>query len=506
VGTGLSGASGPFLEYAARARANPHFDLEERAHRVDIAQRMHGMLVAAHEGSLVLRGAVATVFRGHFGGRQFSLTEGPQNQWLQAWAVADGPSLTKGLVGFVEGDHGPEERFASFARAAEEAAGAGKIELDPGAVLALGSLFNFSVEALALPVISVPLYERLEGLLGSELAPDASLDEQYAHHLAFTRRLREEMEASGIPIRDMVDAQSLIWVAAEEAEIWAPDSPATDRAARERPETYLSMCAIYRDEGPYLREWIEFHRLVGVERFYLYNDRSRDDHLAVLEPYIERGIVVLHDWNAFPAPQGSAYEHCLAEYGDQSRWIAFIDLDEFLFSPSFQSLPEVLAELEDSPGVGVNSVFYGTSGYRTRPAGLVIENYLENDAGEGKRAIKSIVDPTRTASCLSVHHFSYHDGMAVNEHGYPIPAQFTKSVSHSRLRINHYWARSEEQFRAKLASPMPATGTFRAWYDTRRLRGGRVNELSYEILKHAPALHEALEGVPVTRQGGGSED
>ena len=35
--------------------------------------------------------------------------------------------------------------------------------------------------------------------------------------------------------------------------------------------TYLSICAVYRDEGPYLREWIEFHRLVGVERFYLYD-------------------------------------------------------------------------------------------------------------------------------------------------------------------------------------------------------------------------------------------
>ena len=27
---------------------------------------------------------------------------------------------------------------------------------------------------------------------------------------------------------------------------------------------YLAVCAIYRNEGPYLREWIEFHRLVGV--------------------------------------------------------------------------------------------------------------------------------------------------------------------------------------------------------------------------------------------------
>ena len=33
-----------FLEYAAWARANPKFDLEEREHRLEIAQRMRGML------------------------------------------------------------------------------------------------------------------------------------------------------------------------------------------------------------------------------------------------------------------------------------------------------------------------------------------------------------------------------------------------------------------------------------------------------------------------------
>lgn len=31
---------------------------------------------------------------------------------------------------------------------------------------------------------------------------------------------------------------------------------------------YLAVCAIFRDEAPYLAEWIEFHRLVGVEHFY----------------------------------------------------------------------------------------------------------------------------------------------------------------------------------------------------------------------------------------------
>jgi hypothetical protein len=31
---------------------------------------------------------------------------------------------------------------------------------------------------------------------------------------------------------------------------------------------YQSIWALYQDEAPYMREWVEFHRLMGVEHFY----------------------------------------------------------------------------------------------------------------------------------------------------------------------------------------------------------------------------------------------
>jgi len=43
-------------------------------------------------------------------------------------------------------------------------------------------------------------------------------------------------------------------------------------AAAGRP--YLAACTRMRNEGAYLREWIEFHRLVGVDVFYLFDDAS----------------------------------------------------------------------------------------------------------------------------------------------------------------------------------------------------------------------------------------
>src|SRR5690348_6409443 len=67
-----------------------------------------------------------------------------------------------------------------------------------------------------------------------------------------------------------------------------------DRTAQARPfRYYLSACAIFRNEAPYLAEWLVFHLGVGVEHFYLYENNSTDDFESVLAPFFERGEVTL---------------------------------------------------------------------------------------------------------------------------------------------------------------------------------------------------------------------
>ena len=72
----------------------------------------------------------------------------------------------------------------------------------------------------------------------------------------------------------------------------------------------VSICAIFKNEAKYLKEWIEFHRIIGVEHFYLYNNNSDDNYLDVLKTYVEQGIVDLIEW-PFAQGQISAYRHCV---------------------------------------------------------------------------------------------------------------------------------------------------------------------------------------------------
>ena len=141
------------------------------------------------------------------------------------------------------------------------------------------------------------------------------------------------------------------------------------------PAHYLSACAVYRNEGPYLREWVAFHKLMGIERNYLYNNRSDEDgHREALAPYVDEGRwsctngrSACRRASSRAATQTATYQHCIQNYGHDSRWIAFIDLDEFLFSPTGLSLPDILSEYERWPGVGANWAMFGPSGTRPSP-------------------------------------------------------------------------------------------------------------------------------------------
>jgi hypothetical protein len=263
--------------------------------------------------------------------------------------------------------------------------------------------------------------------------------------------------------------------------------------AEAEPPLYLAACMTYKNHASYLEEWIEFHKLVGMERLYLYDNGSDDNHADVLAPYVEEGSVVAHH---FPGVKQryAALDHCVATYKDEARWIAFIDVDEFLFSPSGSPVSDVLRDYEEFSAVGVNSAVFGTAGHKARPSGTVIESYQMRGPLR-HRAIKSIVDPRRTIRCVGGHNFVYESGFAVDLLKRPIDGPRTERFvreGENLLRLNHYYTKSEEELREKWSVPRPDTGDMRDPAEYERLVS-LPNEIQDDkILIYLPELREAL--------------
>ena len=87
----------------------------------------------------------------------------------------------------------------------------------------------------------------------------------------------------------------------------------------------VAVCAIFKNEEPYLKEWLEFNHIIGVEHFYLYNNNSEDDYQTVLQPYIDNGLVTLIQW-PHNQKQMECYMSCIEGYSKETKWLGFIAL------------------------------------------------------------------------------------------------------------------------------------------------------------------------------------
>ena len=61
----------------------------------------------------------------------------------------------------------------------------------------------------------------------------------------------------------------------------------------------LAICAMFKNEAPWLKEWILYHHeVLKVDHFYLYNNDSTDQYKEILQPFIDQQWVELIDWSS----------------------------------------------------------------------------------------------------------------------------------------------------------------------------------------------------------------
>ena len=233
------------------------------------------------------------------------------------------------------------------------------------------------------------------------------------------------------------------------------------RALRKEPklnfENFLSIVSIAKNEGKYLKEWIDYHSLVGVEKFYIYDNNSSDDTKSVLEPYIAKGIV---EYKFFPGDkrQMPAYHEAIDNYKNKSKWIAFIDLDEFIVPVENETVADFLRIIpENVRQLLAGWMIYGSSGFETSPEGLVIENYKYHMEENYDFQVKAIINPRFVAE-FNTPHFAEMAGITVDENlnkitklpGWPLPKD--------KIRINHYHCKSKEEYAHRVKRGNAALG------------------------------------------------
>lgn len=217
------------------------------------------------------------------------------------------------------------------------------------------------------------------------------------------------------------------------------------------PHYQLAITATFQNEARFLREWIEFHLLVGVEHFFLYNNASNDDYETVLQPYLDNGIVDLIDWHFTASKlskwqklQRQIYNHSLTYFGRYTQWMAFIDVDEFLVPVEVDTLPLLLRHYENYGGLSVNQQLFGTSDVSRIPEGhLLIETltYQAEPSFWEHSHIKVIAQPSRVKKFYSYNNLPEYKipYFQVNSDYLMTAGPLSHSPLIDKIRINHYW-------------------------------------------------------------------
>ena len=217
------------------------------------------------------------------------------------------------------------------------------------------------------------------------------------------------------------------------------------------PKYYLAVCAIAKNEGPYFKEWIDWHHKHGVDKFYVYDNESTDCTKEVLASYIEAGLV---EYVYFPGykKQLAAYDDCLKKHRYDARWMAFIDLDEFIVPIKDESIPGFLSRFENFSAVEINWLIYGSGGAKTKTPGTMMERFVCHSKPNHflNRHVKSIVNPRSIFNLIGCHQAARISGSAADSHGVPIRKHFRdREPQQDVIRINHYAVRSYEEFLEK---------------------------------------------------------
>jgi hypothetical protein len=230
-----------------------------------------------------------------------------------------------------------------------------------------------------------------------------------------------------------------------------------------------AICAIARNEGPYLLEWVAYQRVLGFGRVLIYENNSTDYSAALLERLQALGVLEYVPWPITMqdddryGPQLRSYADSFTHLGD-CAWIAFFDLDEFLVLHRHASITEFLADFEDRADcLAVNWQVFGSSGLQTRSAGLVIERFLRRGETQwtANRHFKAIVRPTaistpfftnsHTPNLTPEARFVYTDGTPVPDE--PLENHYIDGlgfkVTIEAAQLNHYFTKSRAEWCVK---------------------------------------------------------
>jgi len=231
------------------------------------------------------------------------------------------------------------------------------------------------------------------------------------------------------------------------------------------------VCGVFKNEAHILSEWIRHYLSRGVDHIYLVNDHSTDDFMTQIAPYSEKvtlfhNDIVTRDVGRQELINNKYFGPLLAN----TKWIAVLDLDEFLYSPTDETFAAVLERYDRATGLKIDWLHFGSSGHIEQPRSVVegFTKRAEFRRGVEYYAFKTIAKAA-AISKIEIHGHRFRPGSNV------IHLEYSDDKP-PPLVINHYTIQSYNFFMTVKAT----RGDINNWFDHVRKSRNEAMFRSYD--------------------------
>lgn len=229
----------------------------------------------------------------------------------------------------------------------------------------------------------------------------------------------------------------------------------------------VAIMAIAKNESRYIKEWLDYHRNLGIDRFYIINNDEPDentmyDMLKDESDVVQFNVPGAEELKKVGMQEGvynSIYQNVIKKAGDV-KWLAVIDIDEFLYFNG-KSIKEFLSDsiFNDTDVIHLNWRLYGDNGqiyYEDKPVQERFPNqcplnvvYNSEEAKKGvleNMFIKSIIRVSDKPTRIFIHTTMVQNGITRRGDGTVSISPWCEPLSDDNNYVKHYNTKSLEEY------------------------------------------------------------
>ena len=218
----------------------------------------------------------------------------------------------------------------------------------------------------------------------------------------------------------------------------------------------ILLSTIGKNENLYIREFVEYYRQLNFSKIIIFdnNDINGEIFDYILNDYIKINYVEIIDIRGFSSAQIAMINYCYQKYKQLYDWIAFFDIDEFLYIKDNLNINKYLynERFQKCESIAFNWHIYDDDGlekYENKP---LIERFknLKYRAVQSKSIIRGNLDnlifPSVHICAINVNYFCDSTGKRI----FPPSFLSTPLTGNYLAYIKHFYTKTAEEFCLKI--------------------------------------------------------